>query len=499
MVTIFTNREEFFNDIADEVRAFLGMEEARLLSVANPERTEGLFLRVILEEQGDVWAAHAFARFAPDGGNEQSSEFTYHHPVVTKSDLERKRYEKRAIKIAAFRALHQLFPEVRLPWGSLTGIRPTKLLRELEENFGETEACRVMEQEFDVSNEKLDLARRILSVQKPILQSLAPHQADVYIGIPFCKTRCLYCSFAAETLGKTDKITPYLAALKQDISMGAAIFAQAGYRIRSLYIGGGTPTVLSAGQLEELIRHTLSCYGGYGQEFTVEAGRPDTINREKLDVLCRMGVGRISINPQSMRDTTLACIGRSHSAQEIIEAYRLAKEIGFSSINMDIIAGLPGETLDDFRYTLDAIGALSPNNLTIHTLAIKRSSRLKQRLEEYPLPPAHVVEEMVRLGATAAKEMGLVPYYMYRQKYMQGNLENVGYAAPGHVCIYNIDMMEESASIMAHGAGAMTKCVFPGRDLRVERIPNPKDLATYMAKISALAEQKRALFCSVQP
>ncbi len=487
MVRLSTNRPDFANDISEEIRAFLGIEEIALCEDAPSSFDQGaLSLRVTLAD------GTATAQALLDG---RESRYAYPMTNIADTPLTRKRYEKRAVKIAAYRALRELFPETPLPWGSLTGIRPTKLLRELIETLGEAEALRMMTKEFDVSVEKLKLAREIVGVQAPIIGSMGEKDADVYIGIPFCKTRCLYCSFASETLGRgSEKLPPYLIALKEDIAMSAAILKDAGYRVRSMYMGGGTPTVLSADQLRDLIEHALACYGGYGQEFTVEAGRPDTIDRAKLNALKGLGVGRISINPQTMNDETLSRVGRSHTANDIVSAYEMARSIGFESINMDLIAGLPGENFPAFEHSLKAVAALMPDNLTIHTLAVKRSSRLKRELDEYPLSDADAVAKMVDLGMACAKEIGLRPYYTYRQKYMRGNLENVGYAAPGKECVYNVDMMEEIASIMANGAGAMTKRVFPGRELRVERIPNPKDVSTYQEKLAILEGQKRGLF-----
>lgn len=285
----------------------------------------------------------------------------------------------------------------------------------------------------------------------------------------------------------------YLAALGRDIALGARIVQETGRKVRSMYLGGGTPTVLTAEELKRLLSDALSAYGGFGRELTVEAGRPDTITAEKLGVLRAAGVGRISINPQSMNESTLELIGRSHTPEAIRTAFYMARDAGFSSINMDVIAGLPGETEADMRRTLDAVAALAPDNLTVHTLALKRSSRLVERLKEYPLPDAQTAEAMVARGAETARALGMRPYYMYRQKYMRGNLENVGYALPGQECIYNIDMMEDTTSIMAHGAGAMTKCIYDA-ERRVERVPNPKDIATYSAKIDKLAEEKRRLY-----
>lgn len=486
MVSLFTNRLEYAADIAEILRAYLGMEEISLASSwddAAPYAVE-----VLLTDDGRCVSV----RGKKVGYMEVSCSWSI--DISGDNSLIRKRKEKRAFKIAVFRVMRQLEPEVSLPWGSLTGIRPTKLLRELCDDIGESAALRMFQEDFDVRPEKVTLASNILRTQRGILSGIGPKDADVYIGIPFCKTRCLYCSFASEVVGKFGVPEEYLNALHQDIELGAAISKEGGYRIRSMYVGGGTPTVLTAEQLESLISHALTCYDGCGGELTVEAGRPDTVDEQKLKTLRKLGVQRISLNPQTMQAETLIRIGRAHTPEEIVKAYHMARDIGFESINMDVIAGLPGETPDDMRRTLDAISALNPENLTVHTLAVKRSSRLKQQMEEYPLPTPAEAEKMVELGAQYATDMNMHPYYMYRQKYMRGNLENVGYAAPGKDCVYNIDMMEEAASIFAHGAGAMTKRVFQGRDLRVERIPAPKDITTYIGKLMALDTQKRALF-----
>lgn len=416
---------------------------------------------------------------------------TVSYTVDETDPLDRKRQEKRALKRAVYALMQRLYP-TEMPWGSLTGIRPTKLLRELCLRVGDEEAVRQFREVFSVRLDKLRLAATINAVQKPVIESVQPNDVDIYVGIPYCKTRCLYCSFGAE-IAKKNAIAEYLPYLFKDIENGAKLVKDGGFHVRATYLGGGTPTVLSAEELDALLTHFERCYGDFGTECTVEAGRPDTITREKLAALREHGVERISINPQTMLDETLRRIGRAHTAEQIKEAFALAREMGFSSINMDLIAGLPGETVADFERTLAEIKELRPDNLTVHTLAIKRSSRLKDQLDKYPLPPRSDVETMIDMGFQTAKEIGLWPYYMYRQKYQNGNLENVGYAAEGKLCVYNVDMMEETTSIIAHGAGAMTKRVFDSEN-RVERIPNPKDVPTYGAKLALLDQQKRALF-----
>ena len=494
MVTLCTNRPGFLNDIAEEIRLFFDAveiqpaEDGQTIAMAEGDA----LVEVNLDIEADPWLAAASVTLY-GGAEPKTAVYSYHHPSVQGGPLVQKRYEKRCIKIAAFRALRQLFPEALLPWGSLTGIRPTRLLRELREWEGPEEARRMMLKEFDVFPDKLHLCEEINAVQEAVFRSQTPKDLDVYIGIPFCASRCLYCSFLSQVRGPKTDMGPYLGALKEDIRLGSILLRESGYKLRAMYVGGGTPTVLTRDELADLLGFALEAYGGFGHELTVEAGRPDTITREKLLLMKELGVGRISINPQTMNAQTLLRIGRSHTPADIKACYSLAREIGFSSINMDLIAGLPGETAADMARTLAEIEAMGPENLTMHTLAIKRSSKLKERLAEFPLAEPAEAEAMVAMGRQSAAAMGLAPYYMYRQKYMRGNLENVGYARPDKLCIYNVDMMEETTSILAHGAGAMSKRVFGG-ERRVERIPNPKDIETYIAKLRAVDAEKRALF-----
>ena len=488
MVSLFTNHVEFANDIAEEIRLFTDTPEVVRVSSLPASCKGDLTVMAELIENDDTWTTRASV--TADGKN---GEYTCVREAVTGSGLLMKRYRKRLLKIAVFRAMRQVFDEFT-PWGSLTGIRPTRLLRELSEQMGEREALRFLEEEFDVAPQKLALAREIVQVQQPILaQGDWQRDLDVYIGIPFCKTRCLYCSFASQVRRKDTDMAAYIIALKEDIRLGAVAARESGYRIRSMYLGGGTPTVLTEEELHDVLSYALGAYGGFGCELTVEAGRPDTITRGKLKIIKELGADRISINPQTMNPFTLEIIGRNHGPEEIYTAYHAARDMGFGCINMDLIAGLPGEDVEDVRHTLDEIMRLAPDNMTMHTLALKRSSKLKERLDEFRQVPAATADEMVRLGAAAAGRLGMRPYYMYRQKYMRGNLENVGYALPGKECLYNIDMMEETTSIMSHGAGSMTKRIFGGEQ-RVERIPSPKDIATYIAKVEELSQRKRTLF-----
>ncbi len=483
MVTVYTNKPEYRNDIAEELRLFLGNVS---VAFAEDEAAAGPDGFCILSDTGGG-RTEAAAR-AVSGGQSASASFE----LPDDSKLVRKRLEKRALKIAAFRLFRQLYG-TPTPWGSLTGIRPTKLFRELTETGGEAAARESFLHTFDVSPEKTELAEAICRAQRPIVGSVANNDVDVYVHIPFCRSRCLYCSFGTVASENEAAFEPYLAALHRDIAAGGELMRRSGLHVRATYFGGGTPSVLSERQLAALLTCVLDAYGTFGTECTFEAGRPDTITPGKLAVLCAFGVGRVSVNPQTMNDDTLRRVGRLHTASDVAAAYELARKSGFSTVNMDVIAGLPGETAEDMAHTLERICALAPDNLTVHTLAVKRSSRLHERLDEYALPAADEAERMVRLGAEYADKMGLAPYYLYRQKYMQGNLENVGYARANATCVYNVDMMEELVGILAHGAHGISKRVFGGEN-RIERLPNPKDIPTYISKLPALIEAKDRLF-----
>ena len=499
---LYTDRPDFYNDICEEIRLFLPRAEIELCDAATGETLDksGIFgderflssedgeLSAYVSDDGEFYNAKAVFSY---GGKEFSCG--HRQPYRGGSELIEKRYAKRCIKVAVFRALKKAFAERSIPWGSLTGIRPTRLLRELIDAEGHEEAIRLMLEEFDVTPEKTALADRIVSVQRPVLASAKQNDFGVYIGIPFCRTRCLYCSFASQLRTKKTDMAAYLAALTRDSSLGSVMAKELGLEPRSFYMGGGTPTILTADELDMLLDHICASYDTAGREFTVEAGRPDTITEDKLRVLKAHGVDRVSVNPQTMCDKTLRLVGRDHTAAQLIECYDMVRSIGFASVNCDLIAGLPNETEEDMAYTLEKVKALSPECLTVHTLAIKRSSRLHEHMDEYDMPSGETVESMIRMGAEAAAEMGMEPYYMYRQKYMAGNFENVGYSKPGSICIYNIDMMEDSLSIIAHGAGSMTKRVFNEAG-RIDRVANPKDIDTYIAKVDITDAERRRLF-----
>lgn len=486
-IALHTPLDGFANELCDVLKLFFVVEDWQV----NPEAAENTEVIAHTYEECD---GRAVCAFAFRGETEQHEAVL---PAVQDYEgqnekylVAHKRISKRLCKVTLYELLKRVTGK-RPPWGSLTGIRPTRLIYErLEAGLSLEEAQRYVENEFDVSREKSDLLRRIV-IEQQKLPAPSVEEADVYISIPFCRTRCAYCSFPGEAVGKGKLIPPYLEALLWEMEQGAELLKKSGHKLRALYVGGGTPSALNEEQFQLLMEETMRLFPG-ACEYTVEAGRPDTITRGKLETLKRLNVGRISINPQTMNDETLRVIGRDHTAQQAEDAFLMAREMGFDDINMDVIAGLPGENAAHFAHTMDRIRALKPDSLTVHTLAIKRSSRLN--LEKYPLPDAAIAAEMVRLGAQTADELGLEPYYLYRQKYMAGQQQNVGYARPGKACLYNIDIMEETTTILAMGAGAISKRVFPDRELRIERAPNVTNVCVYIDRVQEMARRKENLF-----
>ena len=409
------------------------------------------------------------------------------------SEEENPKLRHRAYRNQLLRALYRLLSEYtgkKLPWGTLTGVRPTKLIFERLER-GEAKHLQFMDENYYVSKEKAALATRIAAVEYKLLDALDYKRGySLYVGIPFCPSICNYCSFGSHPIDRfNDCVEPYLEALQKEISAVSACFPER--VLQTVYFGGGTPTSVSAEQLRDLIRCVKESFDFDGvREFTVEAGRPDSITRDKLQILLDEGVTRISINPQSMVERTLETIGRRHTAEQVREAFGLARSLGFDNINMDLIAGLTGEDINDFRYTLSEIEKLDPDSVTVHTLARKRAARLTTEGELYEGNEAKDVELMVETAAAFMKEHGYEPYYLYRQKNMTDNLENVGYAKPGKEGLYNILIMEEKQIILACGSGASSKFVRDAGDKRFERVENVKNVHDYINRVDEMIARK---------
>lgn len=378
-----------------------------------------------------------------------------------------------------------------LPWGTLTGIRPTKIpMAMLEEGASDSEIRSYMEETYFCSEEKIRLSTEIAKWERKLLSTLDYRDGySLYVGIPFCPSTCLYCSFTSYPLKKWEKqVDQYLDALCKELDYIAEEFKDK--VLNTVYIGGGTPTTLNAMQLDRLLTKIEEKFDfTHVQEFTVEAGRPDSVTAEKLQAIKKHQVDRISVNPQTMKDETLKIIGRNHTVQQTKDAYRLARKIGFDNINMDLIIGLPGETKEDVAYTLEELKKLAPDSITVHSLAIKRAARLNLFKDTYEEMGFENSAEIMDLTYESCREQGLLPYYLYRQKNMAGNFENVGYAKLDKAGIYNILIMEEKQSIVAAGAGASTKMVYP--DGRIERIENVKDVGQYIERIDEMIQRKR--------
>ena len=477
MIRLITDAPQFFSDLGDVLRLFYGDVQISL--------TEGdTVFEHRFTDDGGVWTD----RWAHDG-----RAHTLSRPAFDGTPVEVKRLRKRQVKLCLYDLLKDL-TGAQPPWGSLTGIRPTRLLYEAME-AGDTlpQAVETVQSAYDVSPEKARLLGDIAEMQRGIRDARAD-QFDLYIGIPFCRTRCSYCSFSSGELGDGRRVGPYVDALLREIALCRDLMSEAGMTLRAGYVGGGTPTAIPCGELSRILDAAQAAFPT-AVEWTVEAGRPDTIDREKLVMLREHGIGRISVNPQTFNDETLRRIGRAHTGAETLAAYQLARSLGFEDINMDLIAALPGETVEDFRHTLDVVQELRPDSVTVHSLAIKRSSRLHEQLTVaggHTQTHAEGAAQMIDEARQRLMADGYRPYYLYRQKYMAGNLENVGYALPGKACLYNIGNMEETVSVLALGAGAISKWLFD-RALRIERAPNVRNIDEYIARVDEMAARKRAV------
>ncbi len=386
-----------------------------------------------------------------------------------------------------------------LPWGDLTGVRPTKIaMQRLVSGMDFDSTVAYYQDAYATSADKATLATQVAKKELSLVQGIDfDHAYCLYVGIPFCPSRCLYCSFTSYPIAAYEaKAATYIEKLKQELAYIADAYKEK--RLIAIYIGGGTPTSISAALLEELLDAIDRIYG-FGSharedstdlmEYTIEAGRPDSITKEKLAVMKKHGVTRISINPQTMNDETLKTIGRAHTAAQTREAFALARSVGFDNINMDLIAGLPGENLDSMQYTLEQVKALKPESLTVHSLAIKRASNLRRQMDTYQTLINQDMDSMHTLAARAAAELDMEPYYLYRQKNIGGNLENVGYSKKGCECLYNILIMEEMTDIIAVGAGAATKLTYHAEN-RVERVENCKSVDDYINRFDEMLARK---------
>ena len=488
MIAVKLNRADFEYDIYSLVKAFFPAEEVTVsvrdmagkIEKADKEAISFRIVTNYLKDRFEVWL---------NGPQEDTPKYK----LSVETDFSDRKETKNRLKRAYYEILSG-YSKKTLPWGTLTGIRPVKIpMGFLEEGKDEAQIWRYMKETHFVSDEKIKLSIDVAKREFSLLSKLDYETGySLYIGIPFCPSACLYCSFTSYPLSAWEsRIDEYLDALSREILFAAGYFK--GKHLNAVYIGGGTPTSLGAAQLKRLVSRVFEHFDmSHCLEFTVEAGRPDSITREKLLALKEEGVTRISINPQTMKEDTLKIIGRHHTAKQTEEQFYLARSLGFDNINMDLIAGLPNETLFDVTHTMQKIAALHPDNLTVHSLALKRAAKLSMFREEYQDLTFENTQETIAVTADYAKQMGMEPYYLYRQKNMAGNFENVGYATEGKEGIYNVLAMEEKQTVIACGAGSISKRVYP--DGSVKRCENVKDVTQYIGRIDEMIERKRQLF-----
>ena len=480
MIAVQLNKRDFEYDIHSLIRAFYPGMDVPVYQEAEPH-PEGWEKKLVVDYQPDKITLV----FQDSDGQilakrEQQVEYEADRKA-TKNVLKSMLYE-----------LLRDYTGQDLPWGNLTGIRPTKIpMALLEQGWKNTEIADYMRKTYYTSNEKTALSIMIANRERHILKDINYEDGySLYVGIPFCPSICLYCSFSSSPLSVwKNKVDTYLDALCKEIEACARIYRNR--KLDTIYMGGGTPTTLEPYQMDRLLTKIEECFDrSFLKEFTVEAGRPDSITREKLEVLRKHGISRISINPQTMNQSTLDIIGRRHTVEQTVEAFHLARELGFDNINMDLIVGLPGEEYEQVEHTMKEVTALDPDSITVHSLAVKRAARLNMFKDQYKEMTFTNNQQIMEMTARYAYQAGHSPYYLYRQKNMAGNFENVGYAKPDSAGIYNILIMEEKQSILALGAGATSKKV--SGEL-IERTENVKDIKNYVERIDEMIERKRLL------
>lgn len=479
MAALYVSDPDLFSELTNIWRLFApdrSVEQARLVP-----RTADLGMAVYPDRNGGT-VAELYANGGCAARVRDDTRFLELHVSARQERRARLHQAKRAL----YRLLSSYFGRYS-PWGALTGIRPTKLYRELWDRYGQDAAASEFENSYLVSPERIRLADEIVRVQRPLLG--ADNEAVVYVGIPFCPGRCSYCSFIAQDVaaGRAAR-AQYLPALLQELERGAHIAGS--YDVSSVYVGGGTPTTFDEAELDELLG-TLRRLFPAASEWTVEAGRPDTVTEAKLGAMQRHGVTRVCINPQTTCDETLRRIGRGHTADDFFRAMDMAQGRSWV-VNTDLIIGLPGENPDILARSLQDVLRYDPQNITVHALAVKNAAGFASDRYDI-LPDAEQAACMAQVASELLMSAGYRPYYMYRQKYMSGNLENVGYALAGTESVYNVANMEETASVLAFGAGAISKRVDRSAN-RVERAPNVKDPMQYISRVDEMAERKTKLF-----
>lgn len=515
MILLKQNRQEFNNDLRAMIMAFYpgikiveklpqelsGKNLVKNVSAGRTsEDAECLFtFEAEYSEDETRLAIYENTGFEHDVSDSVSSEdgSVFEGTLIASKkisgDYREKQSFRNRLKMASYELLCEKAGRV-LPWGDLTGVRPTKIaMKQLAEGRSFDEAVENYIEVYSVSDRKARLAAQVAQKELSIISDIdIEDDYCLYIGIPFCPTRCLYCSFTSYPIALyQEKSVKYIDKLCEELSFIASTYRNK--NLVSVYVGGGTPTSINHELLDLLLTHIEKTFDTSRlKEFTVEAGRPDSITEDKLHVMRKHNVTRISINPQTMNDETLKTIGRAHTAEQTRTAFAMARQAGFDNINMDLIAGLPNENADSMRLTLEEVKKLSPESITVHSLAIKRAANLRQQMSEYGAAINHNTDEMLDMVSDMTAELGMEPYYLYRQKNIGGNLENVGYSVNGSECLYNILIMEELTDIIAAGAGASTKLTYHSEN-RVERVENCKSVDDYIERFDEMLARKQVI------
>ena len=486
MIGIRLENHDYFNEVADIIRMYFGKCDIERIEKALADSQSFL-------QENDVLIT-------------SSLEIIGKRVICTSRYQEKQKLEeavlessigihdhkalKRLIKKSMYKLLSVVFGK-EFPWGILTGIRPVKIVHELLNNgVFEADIPDRLVKEYLMSEDRAQLSVEVASIERPFVYPYTDNEVSIYIGIPFCPSRCYYCSFTSNSISVFHEyVEPYLDSLMKEIRKVSEYMGSKNLRVQTIYIGGGTPTALNAQQLERLLNCINQSFGKKAAELTCEAGRPDSITQEKLQVLFENNVSRISINPQTMNDATLRCIGRAHNAGQIVESFKQARDAGFNNINMDLILGLPGEKMEHLAYTFEEIKKLNPESVTVHTLAIKRASLYNESFMKGADSDDESAAKMMEYAKNYLRDMGMHPYYLYRQKHMLQNLENIGFSKEGFECLYNMQIIEEKQTNVAFGADAVTKVVINSEN-RIERQHNIKDLKLYIENIDNMISNK---------
>ncbi len=484
MISLLISGHNYQHDLYELIRAFLPEEEILFLDRVEEYSKVGYLIKSSLYEDKKGFVAISEISLYDD------TLYNYKVDInsININHYSQEQLFKLAIKGSLFQILSNLTKN-NMPWGILTGIRPNKIMHNLLDlGYSNNKAIEILSKEYKINKIKAELLNNISKIQRKHLYPIDNDKYSIYISIPFCPSICSYCSFSSLPINKYNNfVEEYVNNLIYEIQETSKLVSKK--KLNTVYIGGGTPTSISTVFLDRIIYEVYKNFGENILEFTVEAGRPDTINYEVLTMLRNYNINRISINPQTMEDRTLKAVGRTHNSRDVVDAYNLAKKLGFSIINMDLILGLPGEGIEEVKRTLSKIKELDPENLTIHNLSLKRGSFYKKNIDEInPIKQSGInMEDQIQ---EYINEMELYPYYLYRQKQISGNLENIGYSKKNMECLYNISMMEEKETIIGLGMGAVSKFYNPITN-RIKRIPNFKGINDYINRIDELIKNKK--------